>query len=337
MFLSDTNIRSILDSLQIGTSNPDRPFDVEKQVQPASIDLRIDRVFWLERKRPKGILDLQASIVDQIDARRYWSRIELNPRGSTIVLKPGELVLARIYERITIPDDYVGLIFCRSSFARMGLSVSCGAEFINPGWSGHMPLQIINHGKAKVRVYPYLPMVQLVLVKLTTKSHAPYGCESLGSKYPDDDGGPSYWWRDESYVGFKSKMESLGLSSLALDQVLKKVGRTDISCMERFERFLSNHRLQDLPDASTLLPKFAAAEERKERTQIACQWIKGIFATAITGNVARLLIWEKLEVTHAYWIMASVALLALYAWDQFYRDQPGPYLTSHRLAQNDDP
>src|SRR5205085_4347843 len=121
----------------------------------------------------------------------------------SIVLKPSEMLLGRTYEIFTIPKDHAGKLEGRSSFARLGLAVHCSADFINPGYRGHMPLQLINFSRSSIRVFPLIPICQLILVRLSSTPTRVYGDRELSSKYMDDDGGPSYWWRDKRIKSLK--------------------------------------------------------------------------------------------------------------------------------------
>ncbi|HEY4233129.1 MAG TPA: hypothetical protein VGM76_06870, partial [Lacipirellulaceae bacterium] len=101
MYLSDVDLKKLLPSLQIETQNPDHSFEPSSQVQPCSIDMRLDSVFWRQKNR-RGPMDLRRSVVDQVDARRYWQRMDVRP-NETVTLKPGHMISGRVYEKFTIP------------------------------------------------------------------------------------------------------------------------------------------------------------------------------------------------------------------------------------------
>ncbi len=75
--------------------------------------------------------------------------------------------MGRVYEKLHIPERYAGKIEGRSSFARLGLSIHATGDFINPGWSGFMPLQLYNAGEYPIVITPYLPLCQLMLIPLS--------------------------------------------------------------------------------------------------------------------------------------------------------------------------
>ena len=46
MLLSDRDLHGLLPQMNFETDDTSRPFEPGSQVQPCSIDLRLDRVFW---------------------------------------------------------------------------------------------------------------------------------------------------------------------------------------------------------------------------------------------------------------------------------------------------
>ncbi len=258
MYLIDTEIRQRLPDLDIVT-NPGIPFDADKQVQPCSIDLRLSPIYW--RYTGRGVVDLKGSHLLELNPRRHWVRHELS-MGESITLKPLDVVLGRIYERLTIPTDCAGAIEGRSSFARMGLSVHATGGFINPGWRGHMPLTLFNSGKATLRIPAYMPICQLMFVKLAEAPSRIYGDTSLASKYMNDDGGPSYWWRDRVLRGI---LESMGLHDLGQEmqeRLLQRIGVPSDAILESLDRFVSSKPYGAFANADELLDIFVEREDR---------------------------------------------------------------------------
>ncbi|TAL51157.1 dCTP deaminase [Patescibacteria group bacterium] len=232
----------------------------EEQIQPASIDLRLDSVFW--RQTSRSTIDLRRSKLLELSPRRYWTKSHLDP-GECVVLKPGQMVLGRTFEVFTIPTTCAGKLEGRSSFARMGIAVHCSADFINPGYRGRMPLQLINHGKAPVRIFPHIPVCQLVLVKLSSEPDRAYGARELSSKYMDDDGGPSYWWRDKRIRGLQKAIGEHDVAQHIQDAILDIVGHREPELIERFESTVNRMRVGELSNADDVLDRFARYEDHR--------------------------------------------------------------------------
>jgi deoxycytidine triphosphate deaminase len=220
MYLADQDLKALLPELQFKTAHPKHVFEPDSQIQPCSIDLRLDNVFWLQRWGQQ--IDLRRTSLLEQQPRRHWEKRRLSD-GQSITLRPREMILGRTYESFRIPAGFAGKLEGRSSFSRMGLAIHCSADFINPGYGGHMPLQLINLGTHTIKVYPYLSVCQLIVIKLSSKSARLYGDDDLHSKYVDDDGGPSFWWRDKRIRALQTAlgMRSAGRHSIGVARLYR--------------------------------------------------------------------------------------------------------------------
>ena len=167
--------------------------------------------------------------------------------GDGITIAPGEMLLGRTYEKFAIPNGYAGKIEGRSSYARMGLSIHCTGDFINPGWRGRMPLQLVNHSHVPIVVTPYVQIAQLLVLRTSTESEKPYGSsKDDGHKYIDDDGGPSKYWLDSSLRKLREAFGHRNLSQEMKEEFLRIIGRDDPDLMDRFSHFID--RLPNVTD-----------------------------------------------------------------------------------------
>lgn len=228
MYLCDRDIIELLPQLKICTDNKDFPFVPDEQIQPCSIDLRLSNVFWIPARR--GAIDLRKSRLLELSPRRHWKKVVLKP-GESITIKPDRLLLGRIYEKFAMPVQSAGEIEGRSSFARMGLMVHCTGDFINPGYRGHMPLQLVNLGPNAIKVFPYVPICQLKLVRLSGRPARLYGERELQSKYMDDDGGPSYWWRDKRIRRLQKTLGEIDIAIAIQNSILDTIGFRSLRCL----------------------------------------------------------------------------------------------------------
>jgi deoxycytidine triphosphate deaminase len=194
MYLADRDLRTLLPQIDVHVEEGAEAFDPGAQLQPASLDFRLSHVFWKPQKRFP--IDLRKARLLEVQPRRYYKRVQL-AFGETITIRPRELLLGRTLEEFAVPNGFAAELTGRSSFARHGLMVSTTGGFINPGWRGRMPLQLVNLSPNAIRLVAGLPICQVRFVKLTDLAERPYGHEDLQSKYVNDDGGPSYWWRDK--------------------------------------------------------------------------------------------------------------------------------------------
>ncbi len=84
-----------------------------------------------------------------------------------------------------------------SSLGRLGLLIHSTAGFIDPGWDGHVTLELSNVANLPITIYPEMKIGQLSFVQLTEPAERPYGSEGIGSKYQGQRGPtPSRYWQN---------------------------------------------------------------------------------------------------------------------------------------------
>ncbi len=171
MLLSDRDIRAELDAGRVRLE----PFDAE-MIQPSSVDVRIDRLFRLFDNHRYAMIDPAR---DQPDLTRL---VEVQ-RGEAFVLHPGEFVLGSTFEVVSLPDDVAARLEGKSSLGRLGLLTHSTAGFIDPGFSGHVTLELSNVATLPIMLWPGMKIGQLCFFRLSSAAEHPYGSERYGSRY----------------------------------------------------------------------------------------------------------------------------------------------------------
>jgi len=171
VLLSDRDIRAELDSGRVALD----PLDLA-MVQPSSVDVRLDRYFRLFDNHKYPVIDPS---IDQPDLTRL---VEVEPDES-FVLHPGEFVLGSTYEQITLPDDVAARLEGKSSLGRLGLLTHSTAGFIDPGFSGHVTLELSNVATLPILLWPGMKIGQLCFFRLSSPAEHPYGSGPYGSRY----------------------------------------------------------------------------------------------------------------------------------------------------------
>lgn len=92
--------------------------------------------------------------------------------GDAFVLHPGHFVLATTIEEVDLPSDLAAFVQGRSSIGRAGLSIQ-NAGFVDPGFFGHITLELKNDGPYPIRLAPGYRVGQLVFIECTRVSE-PY-------------------------------------------------------------------------------------------------------------------------------------------------------------------
>ena len=171
MLLSDRDIRSAVDA---GSVRLD-PWD-PAMVQPSSVDVRLDKYFRVfENHR-------YPSIDPSIEQPELTRLIEVDG-GEAFVLHPGEFVLASTYETVTLGSAVAARLEGKSSLGRLGLLTHSTAGFIDPGFSGHVTLELSNMATLPVKLWPGMKIGQLCFFQLTSPAEHPYGSPQYGSRY----------------------------------------------------------------------------------------------------------------------------------------------------------
>jgi dCTP deaminase len=119
------------------------------------------------------------------------------PDGEPFVLHPTEFVLASTLEVVTLPDDLAGRLEGKSSLGRLGLLTHSTAGFIDPGFSGHVTLELSNVANLPIILWPGMKIGQLCLFRLSSPAEHPYGSAVYGSRYQGQRGPtPSRSWKN---------------------------------------------------------------------------------------------------------------------------------------------
>ena len=117
--------------------------------------------------------------------------------GQPFVLHPGEFVLASTLEVITLGDQLAGRLEGKSSLGRLGLLTHSTAGFIDPGFSGHVTLELSNVANLPIRLWPGMKIGQLCIFRLSSPAEHPYGSAVYGSRYQGQRGPtPSRSWQN---------------------------------------------------------------------------------------------------------------------------------------------
>jgi len=171
VLLSDRDIRAQIDAGRVRLD----PYD-EAMIQPSSIDIRMDRYFRLFDNHKYPFIDPAA---EQDELTRL---IETEP-GEPFVLHPGEFVLGSTYEQVTLPDDVAARVEGKSSLGRLGLLTHATAGFVDPGFSGHVTLELSNVATLPIKLWPGMKIGQLCFFQLSSPAENPYGSAKYGSHY----------------------------------------------------------------------------------------------------------------------------------------------------------
>jgi dCTP deaminase len=171
MLLSDRDIKSEIDKGRVVLE----PYDLN-MIQPSSVDVRLDRLF-------RTFENHKYAHIDPAENQPELTREVAVEGNDPFILHPGEFVLGSTYEVISLPDDIAGRLEGKSSLGRLGLLTHSTAGFIDPGFSGHVTLELSNVATLPIKLWPGMKIGQLALFRLSSPAEHPYGSAVYGSRY----------------------------------------------------------------------------------------------------------------------------------------------------------
>jgi len=171
MILADRDIREALAAGRIGID----PCD-DADVQPSSVDLHVDRYFRTFHNHRYPYIDVRSAMEDLTEL------VDVKP-DEAFILHPGEFVLGSTAEYVKLPDDLVARLEGKSSLGRLGLLIHSTAGYVDPGFEGHLTLELSNVANLPITIYPDMKIGQISFFQLTSPAEYPYGSSKVGSKY----------------------------------------------------------------------------------------------------------------------------------------------------------
>ena len=186
MLLSDKDIRAQIEAGRIALD----PLSMEL-IQPSSMDVRLDRFFRLFDNHKYPFIDPREQ---QDDLTRF---VEVD-KDEAFILHPGEFVLGSTFEFVTLPNDIAARLEGKSSLGRLGLLTHSTAGFVDPGFQGHVTLELSNTATLPIKLWPGMKIGQLCFFQLSSESENPYGSSKYGSRYQGQRGPTA----SRSYLNF---------------------------------------------------------------------------------------------------------------------------------------
>lgn len=175
--LSDKDIKKALKDKSLEIQAPQK-----LDIQPSSIDVHLAKTIMVfARRKIKGAaIDVKAPVDRFIDYE------DMDPKKGTM-LHPREFILGVTEEWFGLSNKLIGNVDGKSSLGRLGLVIHATAGFIDPGFKGHVTLEITNLTEQPMIIYPGMSVGQIRFTFLTSPSEHKYGDKVLGSKkYPNE-------------------------------------------------------------------------------------------------------------------------------------------------------
>ena len=171
MLLSDRDIKAQIEAGRIGLD----PLEMGL-LQPSSMDVRLDKFFRLFDNHKYPFIDPK----EQQDELTRLVEVEPN---EAFILHQGEFVLGSTFEFVSLPDDIAARLEGKSSLGRLGLLTHSTAGFVDPGFQGHVTLELSNVATLPIKLWPGMKIGQLCFFQLSSASENQYGSQKYGSRY----------------------------------------------------------------------------------------------------------------------------------------------------------
>ncbi len=176
--LSDQEIAWALDNDELDIEPAIIREGPDKQLQPASVDLRLGDRFT--RFKPWGS-KVPPSSIPAIDPRDDVSeRMDMIVEPNRWRLNPGDFVLGHTIERVRLSRSLTGCLDGRSSIGRLGVLVHLTAGYIDPGFKGQITLELFNAGSIPVYLFPGRRICQIRFYRMASEARNPYAGKYQG-------------------------------------------------------------------------------------------------------------------------------------------------------------
>lgn len=155
------------------------------QIQPASVDLRLGNHFLTidEHVTPMISLDKPA------EYKEIYQQV--------IIIPPQSFILGTTLEFISLPNNMTAFVEGRSSIGRLGLFIQ-NAGWVDPGFEGHITLELYNANRVPIELKEGRRICQLVLASLDQET-TPYMGKYVGQNKATE----SRVYLDEEEEGLK--------------------------------------------------------------------------------------------------------------------------------------
>ena len=116
-------------------------------------------------------------VSDALDPKNFPLSLLRESTGETCELPPYGFMLSASVEYIRVPQDTLVVCVGKSTYARCGLFI--GVTPLEPGWEGHITLEVFNSSPLPIRLYGGEGICQCLFFK---------GNEPCQTSYSDRDG-----------------------------------------------------------------------------------------------------------------------------------------------------
>jgi dCTP deaminase len=169
MILSDFDLRAAISGKRLVID----PF-IDELIRENGVDLRLDNEVG------RHVVGKEGFIMDPANAKDIENSFVIEKGLKEMVLDAKEQVLLTTYENVVLPDDLMGFVELRSSWARHGLSVP--PTIIDAGFAGNITLEVINNCPYKIKLLPMQRFAHIIFAKTSSRVMSAYSGQYKNQK-----------------------------------------------------------------------------------------------------------------------------------------------------------
>lgn len=119
----------------------------------------------------------------------------------------------------------------------------------------------------------------------------------------DDDGGPSFWWRDKRIKALQLSLGKHDVGTAIQHQILGTIGIQEPEILERFESYVDRMPRSDFDNAHTALDNFSKSEDRQRTLDKLVRWGQAV-PFGLLGGISVKLLFDPIFFWYYYVIWA---------------------------------
>jgi len=151
-------IKSLIDSKELFLY----PILDENQIGDISIDLRVGTDFLFQHQGRSAHINTSSNEVSSRSIKSNFTQARRKV-GEKFLLHPFQPTLFSTLEYIKLPKDVYAVLSLRSSYSRLGLTIS---TIVQPGYCGCISVEVINCGNIPIEIVSGVRFLQVRLIKV---------------------------------------------------------------------------------------------------------------------------------------------------------------------------
>lgn len=170
MILSDFDLKNYIASHRLVV----KPFE-DELIRENGLDLRLGNEIGVHNPE----LD-EDFVLDPSDEKHLAKEYIVTKHNDRLVLPAKEQVLLTTNEYLEMPDNLMGFVELRSSWARHGLSMP--PTIIDAGFKGDVTLEVINHSSHAIALKPSVRFAHIIFAITMNRVSKQYSGSYLGQR-----------------------------------------------------------------------------------------------------------------------------------------------------------